>query len=117
MRARAPITAPGAATSTIAALLYLGTCPDNGTAICALMSTRPKHTTSHVRIVAGKSATQSRDSGPILKTGRASILADPPFPGGGPPGLRTQFEDRKSPREKSNRKTFAFFFFVFFLDL
>src|SRR5262245_55051976 len=41
MRARTPITAPGAATSMIAALLYLGTCPDNGTAICALMSTRP----------------------------------------------------------------------------
>jgi hypothetical protein len=69
MRARAPITAPGAATSMIAALLYLGTCPDNGTAICALMSTRPKHTTSHVRIVAGKSGTQSRMRVP-LRTGR-----------------------------------------------
>jgi hypothetical protein len=80
MRARAPITAPGAATSMIAALLYLGTCPDNGTAICALMSTRrPKHTTSHVRIVAGKSGTQSRIRVPILRhtSGPSSQLSGP----------------------------------------
>src|SRR5262249_55655820 len=36
--------AVGAATG--AALLYLGTCPHNGTAICALMSTRPSSATT-----------------------------------------------------------------------
>ena len=39
----------------------LGNQVEAGAAICALMSTRrPEHTTSHVRIVAGKSGTQSR---------------------------------------------------------